>query len=494
MADTLKRVGEKICDEDLGFNPTSNSTKPPHIANGLFRACIGETCDTRDVHKWVISDGRKDAVSSEDIVKDYSDILEKGKRENAANVKQFRYFLGEAFNQDNTLYPQYNFSVMSISSHWMVKGRLNSEANIGDFVFKILAKQLGGKRSPVIDLLREVLGKDSDDMTKLIKPILVAHSEGEKRSVNNKIEYPEDSEIHWDSCKERLRRGFDRLANNIVKTNEKNNSLLVLRRIINFAMFSTFIYLTQGNAANYGGNIPPILLDAGADLESIKKASEQSYTLAKKTVEDFFINSIDKNLAEEIPSDTENACKQWIEGMIFSRKNPEDEEKIKKAVNSYFYSFLEEEGSPRLALSRALQIALYTFDYKNNSPSAFCRVLGVRCGLIGPRGNRANIKRYLINSFTLETLTLSVLDTDDIEDGIEVKELSKKLISTYNILIGADAETEYKVLEQNNIAQSTPGDLRGDLSLNAQYFANTYISLGMGKRYADGVTMIGRRL
>ena len=491
MADTLKRIGDKICKDDLGFNPTSNSTKPPHVANGLFRACIGETCDTRDVHEWVISDGRKDAIPSEKIVEDYSNVFEKGTHEKASNVKQLRYFLGEIFNQDNTLYPQYEFSVMSISSHWMVKSRVNSEAYIGDFIFEILAKQLDGKRSPAITLLQEALSKDSDDLTKLIKPILTAPSEREKRSISG-ILYPEDSAIHWDACKARIRRGFDQLANNIISTGESKNSLLVLRRIVNFALFSTFIYLTQGNSANYGGYTPPVLLDAGTDLESIKKASEQAYTLAKKTVEDFFINSIDKILAEEISSDTATACRRWIDGMVFSSTTRE--ESIKKAVKSYFDSFLGEERSPRLALSRALQIALYTFEYKNNSPSAFCRVLGVRCGLIGPRGNRANIKRYLINSFTLETVTLSALSKDDLEDGIELKELSEKLVSAYNILIGSDAETEYSILETYNIAQSTPGDLRGDLSINSQAIANTYISLGMGKRYADGVTLIGWRL
>lgn len=148
---------------------------------------------------------------------------------------------------------------------------------------------------------------------------------------------------------------------------------------------------------------------------------------------------------------------------------------IRKAVKSYYDSFIGEDGSPRLALSRALQIALYTFEYKNNSPSAFCRVLGVRCGLIGPRGNRANIKRYLINSFTLETVTLSALSKDDLEDGIELKELSEKLVSAYNILIGSDAETEYSILETYNIAQSTPGDLRGDLSINSQAIANSLL-------------------
>lgn len=163
----------------------------------------------------------------------------------------------------------------------MVKGRLNSEAHIGDFIFEILAKQLDGKRSPVISLLQEALSNDSDDLTKLIKPILTAPSDKEKRSIHG-IQYPEDSEIRWDNCKERLRNGFDRLADNIIATGENRNSLLVMRRIINFALFSTFIYLTQGDAAAYGGSKPPILLDSGADLESIKKASEQSYTLAKK--------------------------------------------------------------------------------------------------------------------------------------------------------------------------------------------------------------------
>ena len=99
-----------------------------------------------------------------------------------------------------------------------------------------------------------------------------------------------------------------------------------------------------------------------------------------------------------------------------------------------------------------------------------------------------------MNSFTLETITLSALSTDEINEGLELKDLGERLFDAYNILIGADSEREYGVLEDYNIAQATPGDLRGDLSVNAQKIANTYISLGLGKRYADGVTLIGWRL
>ena len=274
---------------------------------------------------------------------------------------------------------------------------------------------------------------------------------------------------------------------------EDKNTLLVLKRIICFVGFATFAYLTHANCDIYYGINPPIVIDAGGDLESIKKASEQSYTLAKKSVEDYFVNTIYKILKHEIANyDTVESCFKWISEMVINDSQTENE--IKAAISSYFNSFLEEGEAPLLALSRALQIILYTFRYKNNSPSDYCRVLGIRCGLVGPKGNRANVKRYLINSFTLETITLSVLSTDDLNDGIDLKELSERMVSAYNILLGASADEEYAILEQHNIAQATPGDLRGDLTLNAQRLADTYISLGLAKRYADGVTLIGWRL
>lgn len=49
----------------------------------------------------------------------------------------------------------------------------------------------------------------------------------------------------------------------------------------------------------YGGDKVPIVVDAGADLDSVKKASEQSFTSAKKAVEDYYVNAIGDVLAEE---------------------------------------------------------------------------------------------------------------------------------------------------------------------------------------------------
>lgn len=489
-ADTLKKISEAICDEYLGFSPATNATKPPHIANGLFRYCTGETCNTKDIHEWIISDGRKDAIPSEEIITKYQEILQNGYQEKASNIKELRFLLDDIFDQDNAVYPSYEFSVMTISSHWMIKNKVSSEGGIGDFLFRILAKKIEGKRSPVIDLLQEALNDDTDDITKLVKPIIAFPSEKEKRNISG-VMYPEDSEITWDPVKQTIRNGFDQLTVNIKKTCEEKNSLTVLKRIVNFSIFATFLYLTHCNYAIYDGENPPIVIDAGGDLESIKKASEQSYTLAKKSVEDYFANAIKEWLKPTIAFDTIEECNKWIDSMIFASSSRE--ESVKTALKSYFNSFCSEEGSALTALSKALQIVLYTFEYKHNSPSDFCRVLGIRSGIIGPKGNRAT-KRYLVNSFTLETITLSALSADELDEGIELKDLSEKLFHAYNILIGADAEKEYSILEQHNISQATPGDLRGDLSVNAQQLGNTYMSLGLGKKYADGVTLVGWRL
>ena len=52
VKDTLDRLSDEIINEYLILDPTSDSTKPPHMANGLFRMCTGETCDV----KWATSE------------------------------------------------------------------------------------------------------------------------------------------------------------------------------------------------------------------------------------------------------------------------------------------------------------------------------------------------------------------------------------------------------------------------------------------------------
>jgi hypothetical protein len=100
----------------------------------------------------------------------------------------------------------------------------------------------------------------------------------------------------------------------------------------------------------------------------------------------------------------------------------------------------------------------------------------------------------LIDRFLLETIALSVVSPQELKNGMEFKEFGKRLRKKYNIIIGTDVELEYELLENANIAQLVPGDLRGELANNARGIADMLNSMNLAKRYADGVTIIGWRL
>ena len=77
------------------------------------------------------------------------------------------------------------------------------------------------------------------------------------------------------------------------------------------------------------------------------------------------------------------------------------------------------------------------------------------------------------------------------DDGIELRELGEILREQYGIIIGTDTDKDYLMLEKAKIAQHAAEDLRGELARNAHSIADMLITIGLAKRYADGVTIIG---
>lgn len=487
----LKELGTDIASTKLEFLPTSNSTKPMHIANGFFRACTGEVCNVQDIHEWVISERRTDgkAITSEDLKEKYVDILEYGANENSDNIKEVRFLLEKVFNPDATVYPSYANSVLNISSHWLIKDRIDSEARIGDFIYNILAVPKDGQVSRVIELTQKALKNDKDDITRLIKPILGAKViRGERQTKTEK----DFVETDMNFSKGVIRDGYDAIAENMIFMEQENNSLLFLKRMINYATFATVFYLIDVNHAMYNAARVPLLLDSGIGLSAIEAASEECYKSGKKEVENFYINCIKERLNSEIVNhNSEGECMSYIEKSPFDETNEKKDER--GLVKRYFSAYVQSGDLPIDALAKALQMALYTFTYSNNTPSDFCRVCGGRSGLVGPKGNAAT-KRLLIDRFLLETIALSVVSPQELENGMEFKEFGKRLREKYNIIIGTDVELEYELLENANIAQLVPGDLRGELANNAKGIADMLNSMNLAKRYADGVTIIGWRL
>ena len=494
--DKIRDIGENICKQVIGFLPTSSSIKPLHIANGLFRRCLGECCDISAVHEWVTSERRKNdtILSSESIKRKYAAILYEGEQESVDNIANIRFVLEEIFDQDKAAYPSLKETVLSISSHWLVKGRVSSEADIDKFNYEILSQRIDSKKSKAIELIKIALKNDNDDLTRLIKPIIAHKIKSDasgKHYADVDERYSEYREFELDSCQRTIRKAFDNLASNMGLLGQSRNSLLVLQRMVNLASFSTIYYLIAANNTKHGGERIPLLLDSGIGLSSIEYASEECIIAVKKSVEGLFINSIQNQLSEEIAHKNSNKeCEAYIENMMLDEQKYKAE--VRKELKTLYSSFCSDGEIPIRALARALQFCIYTYVYPNCTPSDFCsRGLSVRLGLVGPGGNAVKKKRFLTNRFLLETLTLSAVTEDELREGLELRDLGNRLREMYNIVLGSDAELDYKLLEKSNISQNTPGDLRGELSLNARAIADMYISMRLANKYADGVTIIG---
>lgn len=489
--DTLSEIGEALCDS-LGFNPTSNSTKPLYVANALFRVCAGIKCKVEDIHEWVVSERRSKAKPSSEILEAYKDIIYLSGDDAAEDVKETRFYLEKLFNPDSTVYPSLPNSVMNIPSKWLVRSSTKAEANIGDFIYDILCKPIDGMPSKAIKLIRESLMEDDDDLTRTIKPLIVRKSESER------IEHfsPEPNEITWDEAKLTIRKGFDRLADNCEK--DGASPLLILRRMVAYTMFATFYYLEDINRVKYSGKRIPLLLDADQRLGAIERASEASFIACKKAVEAYTVAFIAEWLesAGVITSiDSQAAHEAYIAtGFSISAKAKYANKNVRETILQHIAANCQAGDTPLLATSKAIQFALYTYRYPSTTPSDFCNVLGVKAGLVGPSGNATKYKRLLINRFLLETIVLSAVDAEDLLDGIDLRRLGDVLRESYRIIIGTDTDVDYAILDEFGIAAGTPEDLRGELSDNAKAIANMLISMGLAKRYADGVTIIGRGL
>lgn len=485
--DTLSEIGLELCN-NLGFNPTSNSTKPLYVANGLFRSCTGIECRIDDIHEWVLSERRSKAVSSEEMLEKYQDTIYESGEELAEDLKEIRFYMEKVFNPDSTVFPSVAHSVMNIPSKWLVRSKVPAEADIGEFLRDILYTPIAGKVSPAIAVIESALMNDDDDLTRLVKPLIVRKPEDERIKRNK----PEYTDVSWNAAKQTIRSGFDCLARNCDEYSKQkgSNSLLVLRRMVSFSMFAVFYYLEKINRVSFGGKRIPLLLDSGQSLGAIERASEACFVACKKAVEAYttaFACEWLKNSGVIRDYNSQNAYEEYIaEG--FSLTQQQEAKGVRSTILQHIRANCQAGDPPLLATAKALQFALYTYKYPNTTPSDFCNVLGTKAGFVSS-GSR--YKRFLINRFLLETIVLSVINTDSLIDGIELCELGTALRDSYCIVIGTDTDIDYALMDNYGIAGATPEDLRGELSENAKEIANMLISMGLAKRYADGVTLIG---
>jgi hypothetical protein len=118
----------------------------------------------------------------------------------------------------------------------------------------------------------------------------------------------------------------------------------------------------------------------------------------------------------------------------------------------------------------------------SGTPFDFARALGVRGGLLAPRGQRAVKKRYAPSPELLEVLLAASMEPGE---ELELNELAERWRTKFGIITGA-LRSDSRDLGSASVFDAT----KEDLVRNAEALKDTLIGIGYGRRYADGVTII----
>lgn len=475
----------------LGYAPNSSSIKPVHIANGLSRAALGEYCDptvlNRALNRWVKAQERH---STEDLVDDAADRLgEFASVKNRQQLNELRQLLRGVMDADGAVYDK-NENCSYTLTHRSHVTRDHNDRGAGDFLFRVLATDLGDGPSPALALLRDLLSDDSDEISVMVAPLTGGE---EARTYDGGDAEPPDSlktrttgdgrRAFKSAIVREIRKGFDTLA---TFERSRGSKLHSLRRIVSFSTVSLFLHvinrsLDYEDGRTFQARRPPLLLDfVQGGWSPVAVASHATYNLACKSVERMIAHGLRAAFdAEHGDRWTTRQVEAFIDAVEL--RGPE---RARERKRRHFLEVFKSYGSGGHTVSDAFNLAVVDvmLEELSGTPLDYVRALGVRGGLLAPRGQRAVKKRYAPSPELVEVLLAATLGPDE---EVQLEQLADRWSERYGILTGARAG-DAKELTRFSILDAT----KENLAANGEALRSALVDIGYARRYADGVTII----
>jgi hypothetical protein len=473
--------------QGLGYSPTSSGIKPVHVANGLSRAVIGVCYDPKLLNhalvRWVKGAERHPTEALvEDAGERLGDFADPGER---LKLNELRALLKDVIGADDAVFDLNENCSYSLTHRSHVTGDHNDRGT-GAFLHRLLTSDQGDGPSPAIALLKSLLDDESDEITAVSWPLIVGEQpivyEIDLSELPDALSMDEDTGIFVSSIVRELRAGFDRLA---AFERLRGSKLHSLRRLVSFASFAIFFHLIhrgldyERRDRQITRRVPTLLDFTRGGWTPIALASHGTYSLAIKGIERMMAEGIQEVLAEEEEDWTAARVEQFIQDVALQGSDLRKAQKRRQFVE-VFRSYAADSDDVLQAASFAIVDSLV--DEMKGTPMDFARAIGVRCGLLAPRGRRAVKKRYAPSSELLEVLLAATVRPDE---DLELSELANLWWDRWGIMVGArpgDAQELARWAVQNATKK--------DLAANANALREALIEIGYARRYADGVTII----
>jgi hypothetical protein len=489
----LNDVNGDASEAAFGFKATSTSTKPVHLAQVIFSNVLGSTHQSEDLITFVDKPG---SSPSSELDEKYHDLFESSRDLGDEQLDNLRRRMRKVLDNDNALYTSTpHWSAMTSMSDWFVAYRTIG-VSPSRFIYTVMQESNSDIEQKLTDQLRD----HHDAISLLFRPLA---KEGGMDTVTVS---PWDGPVLGDALDdgqiaEEFVDGFETLSKHLKDSNGDYdlNYARDLRRVIKFGGFLMYVYMANrhNEIREYEGKDEPVPLVfnyTGNRNNPVADASLESFRVVGSEVQLATRLGVKKVLDRDGYKDySEDDILREIGNQNFLDLNRKKDNKIDEDYEKFEQVFRAsrdpEEDTTFNRLVDAVSNVIHDFSsrFDTYTPQATAQAYAWRAGLLKPRGNRANKRRYQPDPEMLEPIILSVIEPGQ---RMSLQELSEELRQRYGIIVGGTEEDRSHLAKWDIRLGASASESDPLNNQNYAGFKEAVSSLGYAEEYADGVTIV----
>lgn len=486
-----KQLRKALTDElqrRHGYKVMETKIKPVHIANALMRSehqCVGRMTVLEQLFEATLArnsiDKRLTAVRSMlDAQRDrWGALGQSSDLKSSPLMTKVLPLIRTLLGADGAVFgTSPEFSSFSSPTALTVTGD-PSDDGAGGFVHRLWGAHDAAARLPILDLLAELSSPDKDpaqmdDLSALLAPLV--DSTKKRPTV---LVTAEDLAADYSPVETALRASANGLCAYERKLNP--NPIASLQRVVLLAALSVFMHAATRARERAGARERVLLLDASGDhYSAIAQASTLCVTQLISDACDYMASVLNDLLAEQI-EDWPSAPLAALNRLLENAGQPplEASSVLGRRIAEIAQEFPDPEDVRSEVADELLRQAEGT---SRRGLDGYLRLLGIRSGFLYPTQKNPN-KRLNPADRTLEVLVASTIDVN--APPLEYRDFLELLRQRWAIVVGGRTDDAALLA---NLGATVPVRL---LSENSERFLSRLESLGLARRLADSVAVVG---
>jgi len=493
MAQDIKQLTGRAGEIVFGFKANSRSLRPIHFTHPLFNHILdyAYVYDDDLLDLW----DKPSKKPSSELSTNIKSLFDGSRPPNNERIDRIRRYMRLILNNDEVLYNSPIHNAPTCTSDWLVT-KVTDAVSIGRFLYFLIDHSDDSLERKIDSQLRD----HHDGISLLVRPLIQSAAERGPGVNVDEWEGPEignDSILSEDGIAQNLLNGFNRLNTHLREPHGASSSYPHdLERVIRFGSFALYLFMINRNyeiRENTHHNYRiPLLFHFTTESDSIENASVQNVNIAQSEVENatrFGVRLVLDNWGWKSFDEAEIITRLEEQSLIDLNRN--NEEKVAAEFET-LRSMYEVEPAENTfdKLVNVFSNAIHDSTFNSYPPRNTVQSFGWRIGLLQPRGNRANRRRFQPSAELLESIVLSTIEPGP-EHQMTLPEFCERLREQYGIIVGGDMEQDRAHLNDWGIRIGSDVSASDPLgSLNYRAFENTLVDLDYATKYADGVTLV----